>query len=209
MAVLVAVLASSDGWPAELTPEAFSRLIRSWGMWGVAVSILLMVAHSFIPFPAEFMAIANGMCFGPLWGMVITWVGTMLGAVLAFWLSRALGRPFVERMLKREDWRRADQWLGHHGGRAVFFSRFVPIIAFNLINYAAGLTRIPLWTFLWTTGLGILPMTALMVVLGARMDALALWHWLLIGAIGIALWVAGQRLMARRHSQPERSSDRV
>jgi len=30
-------------------------------MWGVIASILLMVAHSFIPFPAEFVAIANGM----------------------------------------------------------------------------------------------------------------------------------------------------
>ncbi len=40
--------------------------------------------------------------------------------------------------------------------------RLIPIIAFNLINYAVGLARISWWTFTWTTGLGILPMTLLM-----------------------------------------------
>ena len=42
-----------------------------------------MVLHSFIPFPAEFLAIANGMVFGPVLGTVITWSGAMAGALLA------------------------------------------------------------------------------------------------------------------------------
>ena len=29
------------------------------------------------------------------------------------------------------------------------------MIAFNPINYAAGLTRVPVWTFIWTTGLAL------------------------------------------------------
>ena len=43
-------------------------------------SCLLMVLHSFVPFPAEFVAMANGMLYGPIWGTVITWSGAMLGA---------------------------------------------------------------------------------------------------------------------------------
>jgi hypothetical protein len=39
-------------------------LIRSWGPWGIAGSIGLMVAHSFLPFPAEIVALANGMVYG-------------------------------------------------------------------------------------------------------------------------------------------------
>ena len=50
-----------------------------------------MVAHSFLPFPAEIVALANGMVFGPLWGAVVIWVGAMLGAATAFALVRALG----------------------------------------------------------------------------------------------------------------------
>ncbi len=81
------------------TVEETEAWIRSWGAWGVAGSIGLMTAHSFLPFPAEIIAVANGMVYGPLWGSAITWVGAMLGASMAFGLVRLLGRPFLFRML--------------------------------------------------------------------------------------------------------------
>src|SRR3546814_5458492 len=77
----------------EISVEAFEDVILSWGHWGVLASIGLMVLHSFVPFPAEFVALANGMLYGPVWGTIITWIGAMLGAFLALCLSRAFGRP--------------------------------------------------------------------------------------------------------------------
>jgi uncharacterized membrane protein YdjX (TVP38/TMEM64 family) len=182
---------------SAISPESIKELMLSWEEWGVVVSLLLMVLHSFVPFPAEFLAIANGMCYGPFWGTVITWSGAMLGASLAFALSRRFGRPFVERMLTRRLCNRVDDWTARYGADGIFLSRFVPIIAFNLINYAAGLTRISWWTFLWTTALGILPMTTLMVVLGAGMQDLSIYGWLAIAAAGLAAWLAVRRLALR------------
>lgn len=69
------------------------HLVRSWGTAGVAASLALLVAHTFVPFPAEFVAIANGMVFGVLLGTAITWAGAMLGAALSFGLARRLVRP--------------------------------------------------------------------------------------------------------------------
>jgi hypothetical protein len=77
----------------EISVKAFEDVILSWGHWGVLASIGLMVLHSFVPFPAELVGLANGMLCGPVWGTVITWVGAMLGAFLAFGLSRAFGGP--------------------------------------------------------------------------------------------------------------------
>jgi uncharacterized membrane protein YdjX (TVP38/TMEM64 family) len=51
----------------ELSARAIEELIASWGMWAVAGAIMLMVRHSFVPFPAELVAMANGMLFGPPW----------------------------------------------------------------------------------------------------------------------------------------------
>ncbi|SLN54927.1 TVP38/TMEM64 family protein [Oceanibacterium hippocampi] len=188
------------------SPEAFKNLVISWGEWGVLAAILLMVLHSFLPFPAELVALANGMCFGPLWGTVITWVGAMLGAMLAFALSRRFGRPFVDRMLTRRSWSLVDEWLTRHGAGSFFVSRFIPVIAFNLINYAAGLTRLSWWTFLWTTAIGILPMTVLMVLLGAGMHELPLWQWLLLIVGGLALWLVAHWIGARRARKIDRSA---
>ena len=182
----------------ELSALAVERTIESWGAWGVAGSILLMVLHSFVPFPAEIVAIANGMIYGPLWGTLITWTGAMLGAYLAFGLARWLGRPFVLAMIARRHHEKLDAWVARQGGGMLFLSRFVPVISFNLINYAAGLTAISWWTFTWATGLGILPLTFLMVLLGNGLWTGEPTAWLLLALAALAGWLTWWMLSRRR-----------
>jgi uncharacterized membrane protein YdjX (TVP38/TMEM64 family) len=181
-------------WPHFSITEVV-ELIKSYGFWGIGVSLGLMAIHSFVPFPAEFVAIANGMIYGPLWGTVVTWIGAMIGAFLAFGLVRLLGRPFVDRMLTKKNVQKVDEWTARYGGEMVLISRFIPVISFNLINYVAGLTRISWWTFAWTTGLGILPMTLLMVLMGGQINNLPWWVWLFLLGIGLAmLWLVQRSL---------------
>lgn len=171
------------------TVEGTVTLIRSWGAWGVVGSIGLMVAHSFLPFPAEILSCANGMIYGPVWGSVITWVGAMFGASLTFGLVRLFGRPFVQRLLSPRRQQQLAVWSQERGGISLLIGRLVPVIAFNLINYAAALTEISWWTFLWATGLGILPLTILLNVLGDRMLTVPLWAWLSLGAFAVLSWI--------------------
>ena len=189
-------------WSFDLSAQAFEEAIQSWGAWGVLASIGLMVLHSFVPFPAEFVAIANGMVYGPVWGTVITWTGAMLGAFIAFGLARTLGRPFVELMVRRSNWHVLDDWAAIQGGQLVFISRLIPVISFNLINYAAGLTRMSWWTFAWATGIGILPLTTMMVVMGDRIESLTWEMWLLLLGGGLILWFLILRFLFRRRFQP-------
>lgn len=188
--------ASLDGF--DFSVDGMELFIESWGRWAVTASILLMILLSFVPIPAELLAVANGMLFGPLWGMVVTWIGAMLGAYLAFGLSRALGRPFVLKMVPRKHRDRLDEWTDKQGSGALLIARLVPIISFNVINYAAGLTNISWWTFSWTTGLGILPLTILMSVIG---DQVLTWPWTIWVAAGSAavmvsllVWALARRL---------------
>ena len=197
-------LASLHGFSSR----AFEQTIQSWGMWGVAASIGLMILHSFVPFPAEFLAIANGMIYGPLWGIVITWIGAMLGAYAAFGVARALGRPFVENLVARKNWHTVDDWATMRGGCLVLVSRLIPVIAFNLVNYAAGLSRISWWTFTWATGIGILPMVAVMVLIGDYMDVLTWEMWLLLGACVLLLAYACRRyIRGIRNRQDHHGAD--
>lgn len=198
-------------WFASFSPTSIEDQIRSWGHWGVIGSIALMVLHSFIPFPAEFLAIANGMVYGLVWGTAITWSGAMLGAFLAFGLARAFGRPFIAMVVSRRNWHVIDKWAGEQGWQVVFLSRFLPIIAFNLVNYMAGLTGITWWTFGWTTGLGILPLTFLMVMMGDRANMLPWYLWALLIFIGILSWLALRHRRAtttwQRSNSESRSND--
>ena len=187
------LVAPPFGISLDMTAEATAQLIRSWGAWGVAISIALMVAHSFMPFPAEILACANGMIYGPVWGTVVTWIGAMLGASVAFGLVRLLGRPYVYRILGDGRQEKLALWSRDRGGAALLTARLIPLIAFNLINYAAALTEISWWTFLWATGIGILPLTALSAYLGDRMLKMPLWGWLVVGVVVLATWIWFER----------------
>ena len=186
----------------ELSAESVAEYVRAFGIWGMAAIVGLMILHSFVPFPAEFVAIAAGICYGPMLGTLLTWIGAMLGAFFSFALARYLGRPFVERMLNEKTRCKLDHWVEQEGTGTLLISRFMPIIAFNLINYAAGLTRISWWTFAWTTGVGILPLTVLMVVIGDRMITLSWWELGAATVAVLALWLAA-RYWQKRFSAGE------
>ncbi|ACR32748.1 TVP38/TMEM64 family protein (plasmid) [Burkholderia glumae] len=173
--------------------------IRSLGAWGMLLSIALMTVHSFLPFPAEVIAIANGVIYGPVWGSVITWVGAMIGATSAFGIVRGLGRPFVRWMLPARQQAQLASWSRQHAGLTILLARLLPAIAFNLVNYASALTDVSLWTFLWATGIGILPLTICLNLLGDRM--LTGWNGLafVVATLALALTcVAVYRLVRRR-----------
>jgi len=198
--VAIAAVAGYAGWrwmeahgldATALTPAAVAQFVRGFGVWGPVGAIGLMVLHSFVPLPAEVIALGNGMIFGPTLGVAVTWSGAMLGAILSFALARWLGLPFVRLVLSAQGWRRL-QWLPRHAGM-LFAVRLVPVISFNLINYAAGLGGVGWWTFLWTTALGILPLTIVMVVLGHHMGSAPAWLW-----AGAAIAVLGSWLLWRR-----------
>lgn len=193
---LAALLSAGALWSAasldlEMSAERFEQLVADLGPWGPLGVVVLMVAHSFVPFPAELVAFAAGAAYGVVWGAALVWIGAMLGASVAFWLARRLGRPFVERMLGERDRAALDRWSRVNGAPTLLAARFVPVIAFNLINYAAGLTRVTWWTFLWTTGLGILPLTVLMVAMGDAMKNLSWLELLGLSAIGVVVALGG------------------
>jgi len=121
----------------------------------------------------------------------------MVGASLSFGLARWLGRDAVARVLPARQAAKLDNWAKEQGTVALLVSRLIPVIAFNLINYAAGLTRVGWGTFLWTTAVGIVPLTVLMVWFGAQMRELS-WPVLLsVSAAGIAVIVAGHYVRRR------------
>jgi|GEM_PF-6627540 membrane protein DedA with SNARE-associated domain len=48
---------------------------------------------------------------------------------------------------------RLDAFSRDIGIAPLLIARLIPIMSFNLINYAAGLAGVPRWTFIWTTRL--------------------------------------------------------
>jgi len=172
--------------PAQLT-----NLVKSWGYWGPAFVVLLMVLHSFVPVPAEVLALAAGAALGGLMGTISVWVGAMLGAIISYWLARWIGADGLRRVIPPKKQAALEKWSEAPSPTALLIARLIPAIAFNLINYAAGLARVPFFTFVWTTAIGILPLVILTTYAGAEMSEMS-WSMLLtVSAVSIAVVLIG------------------
>ncbi len=105
---------------------------------------------------AAVLSLAAGAVFGTLPATLYVNVGATAGAVLAFLLSRTLLRDWVVRRFGRRV-EAIDRGLRENGLSYLLFLRLVPVFPFFLINLAAGLTGLPLRTYVLGTMLGILP----------------------------------------------------
>lgn len=143
--------------------------VKSSGHYVIPLLILLMIAHNFVPIPAEMIALTAGAVLGTVAGAATIWVGAMLGAILAFAMARYLGRNIVEKRLDAKLLDKVDRIMEDQGTVGLLFARFTPLISFNLVNYAAGLTGVSWGVFLATTAVGILPITLISTYAGAHM----------------------------------------
>jgi uncharacterized membrane protein YdjX (TVP38/TMEM64 family) len=143
--------------------------ILSFGLWAPVASCFLMVLQALVaPVPSFLITFANGLAFGVFWGWMLSLFGHVLAAAVCFGISRSLGRVPVEVLVGRTGLQSADRWFARWGVYAVFVGRLIPGVAFDVISYAAGLTRMRFRTFIFATTLGIFPQTLLYSYLGQR-----------------------------------------
>ncbi len=150
------------------------------------IIFLMAVESSFIPFPSEIVMPPAGYLVhqGQLgWIPVIASgiIGSLLGALINYFLAQRFGRPFFLRFgryvfLKPEHIERAERFFQVHGEITTFVGRLIPVIR-QLISLPAGMARMPLGKFCLYTCLGsgiwITVLTVVGYLVGQNKDLLA------------------------------------
>lgn len=181
--------------------SAIRSTLRSYGPLAPVVSIALILLHAVVPLPAELLVLANGLAFGFWGGLAVSWGGFMLSALSIYAAGRLWGRPLLERTVPQRHRERLDAWLEREGAFPLLAVRLVPLVPFNAVCLAAGVIRAPLWTYTWTTGVGILPLGVITSLLGSRLGEnnlhLGPLFWILssifVVTILAAWWVSRRR----------------
>lgn len=109
--------------------------------------------------PGSVLTIAGGAIFGFRLGLLLNWIGATIGATLAFLIARALGQEAVRRLLGDRA-AHVERLADSHGFRTVLRLRLIPVVPFNMLNYAAGLAGVPLRDYVVATMLGLIPVVA-------------------------------------------------
>lgn len=188
-----------------LDPAAIEAAIGELGWLAPLMHVAAFGLATILFFPGSIFGLAGGMLFGPLWGTVWNLAGGTLGATAAFLLARFIcGDGVAARTQGRL--KALLSGVDAEGWRFVALVRLVPIIPFNLLNYALGLTRIPLAQYVLATLVCMVPGTAAYAWLGyagraalqGNGDAL---HYGFLGLAALALVVLAPRFV-RRLKQP-------
>ncbi|MET4026386.1 putative membrane protein YdjX (TVP38/TMEM64 family) [Marinobacter sp. MBR-99] len=154
------------GMPPNLSPDALATWLQSQGAAGpVLLMLLMLIAVVVGPIPTLPVSATAGLAFGVLPGTAIAATGAVIGALVAFWIARFLGREAICRRFPD------NPVLARDGSQrfltiAILLTRLIPLFSFALISYAAGVTAIRTWRFAVATAIGMLPMTLVFAGLG-------------------------------------------
>jgi uncharacterized membrane protein YdjX (TVP38/TMEM64 family) len=177
---------------------------RQWltlarGPWALPAAVASFAVLAFLGVPQFVLIAAAVVVFGPWWGALYSWIGTLASALIGFWLGRNFGARLL-RDLRSESVRRFTALLARNGFLASLVIRLAPFAPFVVVNMAAGVAAITWVDFTAGTGLGIVPKIALTAFAGrAAIGAVsgAGGAGLAILACAILLWLGAAQLARR------------
>lgn len=145
--------------------EAIEKKIPTAGVAGPLFSILLMGILSATPIPTDPIVIFNGAIFGPVVGVLVSWMGNNLAALIEYFIGRAIGQIANFDQKKK----RLPFGLEKFPADSVMFlifGRFVPQIGGKVVSITGGVYKVPFWKYLWTAILSNLFGSVLLAVGG-------------------------------------------
>ncbi|HEX7060027.1 MAG TPA: VTT domain-containing protein [Solirubrobacterales bacterium] len=176
--------------------------IDSLGIGGPLLILALCLLHTVVFYPAEIVDAASGFAYGFFPAMALVMTGWLASGLLCFAVGNRVARPLLDRWLGVERFERTEAMIERGGVTLLLAVRLIPIVPFSLVSYAAGAAHVPVWRFIWTTTVAYLPITALSVYFGTRLEGLSLTDPLVLGsAAALLALLLGGHWIVRRQAQ--------
>ena len=182
-AVAGVLLLALFGVVYALHPEFFARLwqvltcgdmqetidyINSFGMWAMVFSFLMDVLVNALGFlPSIFISTANGVLFGVVPGVIVSWLAETVGVFLSFLLMRTILRSSAEKLIAKSPYlQRVDDFGGKNGFKLMLIARTIPYFPSGIITALGAVSRISVKDYFLSNLIGKFPSTALEVIIG-------------------------------------------
>ncbi len=159
----------------------------------LAFFLVQLLSVVLAPIPSNITAAAGGVLFGTWPAFLLTFGAVVAGSLLVFWLARALGRDFADRLVSRKLSEKYQDVLRTKAPVFLVLAFLFPFFPDDMLCILAGLTKLSFRRFavivLLTRPWGLLFASAL----GGSTLGLSPWAMVPIGLAGLALFLLGMK----------------
>ena len=142
--------------------------IQSFGVWAMLFSFCLDVLVNALGFlPSIFISTANGVLFGVVPGIIVSWLAETTGVILSFLLMRTILRDSAEKVIRKSPYlSKLDEFSGKKGFQMMLIARTIPYFPSGILTALGAVSRISVKDYMLSNLIGKFPSTALEVVIG-------------------------------------------
>jgi uncharacterized membrane protein YdjX (TVP38/TMEM64 family) len=139
--------------------QTLKTFFAEFGAWAPLVYLGMVTIEVVVaPLPGLMLYAPGGILFGPFVGGAMALLGNIIGAGIACLLTRSLGGNWLNRFFPEDNLEQVHESVARRGPWLIFLLRLNPLTSSDIISYAAGLTRIPVWKVMLATGLAMTPL---------------------------------------------------
>lgn len=169
LVVVALTVAIRYGDIRSLSPERLRTWVQGFGVWGPLAYVAFWVVGAILMAPGTLLIVVGALAFPLYLAFPLAWIGLLGGTAATFWLGRALGRGWVERRLGPHIAKLEGQ-IEENGFRLILLMRLAGAPG-NVLNYAAGLTKLRFTDCMLGTALGTIPFVTVVVTIANRVGS--------------------------------------
>jgi uncharacterized membrane protein YdjX (TVP38/TMEM64 family) len=194
---LIFVLLSSAG-DSTSSLDRLRDYVASWGALGPVVYVVAVVIEVIVaPIPGTLLYAPGGAIFGGFLGGSLSLAGNVIGATIACLITRTFGEQMSRRLDASAVGALAER-IRRRGVWVVALLRVNPFTSSDLVSYAAGLVRVPVWHVTVGTLLGMAPLCYAQAYFAAQIFRMLPGSAIVVVALGVAYVAAVVVLLTRR-----------
>lgn len=188
-------------WDLIFNVDTWDYWLEEYADLGPLLGIGLPMLESFFP-PLPLFAIVagNAAAFGFWLGMLLSWIGTVGGSFIVFLIFRSFSKKKIHAFLEKHP--KAEKffhWVERKGFTPIFMLYSFPFSPSSLVSITAGVSTVPLFTYLTALAMGKAVVVFIMSFIGYDIFDIFQepWRLILSVAIVVVLWLLGKRVEKR------------
>lgn len=207
-AILIGLFFVLSAYLSDLYRDALHEIIGMYGMYGMLMYVgVTIVAIIIAPVSATPLIPIATTLWGPVVAGVLSLIGWVVGAVIAFWLARTYGYECVGKFVRL---RKMQLYAAHISHNNLFWTVVLLrlVLPVDVLSYALGLfSTMPLGMYTLATVIGVAPFAFIF----SYVSEMPLWvQGIVLMVVGMLLYAGYQQMRSgiARQTENERADDK-